>query len=603
MPQRTGMALAGSHVVHRTGAKRLTPLSSDRRIQATIVLRPQNEGAHDPPSGSATMHPAARQALASAGFRRRYDPGDDAVDRVRAFAQKHGLDVQEVSRARHDVVVEGTPEQLHRAFGVELHEYEHVGGRYYAHDDAIHLPDELTDVVDGVLGLDSVPLHTPCVAVAAAARTQSFTAAQLAQHYRFPSHDAAGVTIALLQFGGGYDEHDLELFAKRFDISLPNVRAIAIRGPDGTITANAPLPSSRMAEIADLWRRATSFAEMTQHAGADLDAFMASLEVTMDIELAAALGGGADVDVYFAPQGADGWRRAIYSAIGEPYAGAPARPGRPPAVISISWGQSESAFGETKLRLIHNSLNAAAVKGVAVCCASGDDGSANTFGKVTSANVNFPASSPAVIAVGGTHIIGKGEGAREVAWKGELLGAAVASGGGMSGFFDRPAWQQSSTFPLARGTWIAPSRSKDAIGRWLPDVAADAAFESGVEIVVGGETLIGGGTSAAAPIWAALLARTASALGHHVADLNAWLYENAHNECCVPVHGGDNDVRDGAIPFYRATEGWNACTGFGRPDGVRLLQALADTAPRPPTPERDRRERPSQPAPNAEHHA
>jgi kumamolisin len=518
---------------------------------------------------------------------KRYDPGTDRFDAIRDFARAHDLEVVETSKARHDVILEGSANALGHAFGVELHEYAHAGGRYYAPHDAITVPNGLHDIVDGVLGLDNVPVHRTHATPAASKTT--FTPAQLAEHYRFPAQDAAGERIALFQFGGGYVEDDIEAFARKASLHLPNIRAIGIRGADGIKVKNAPLRADQMKALATAWKESPTFAQLSAAAGANLDAFMASLEATMDIELSAALGGGADIDVYFAPQGADGWRRAIYAAIGEPYAGSGATSRRPATVISISWGENESAFDTMKLRLIHNALNAAELKGVAVCSASGDRGSANVMGDTTHANVNFPASSPAVLAIGGTRIMPSRQ---EIAWKGELFGAAVATGGGMSGFFPRPAWQQGPKFVALKDTWKSSNES-GFVGRWVPDVSANAAFESGVEILCGGQRLVGGGTSAAAPLWAALLARGASALGHPLAGLNAWLY--AHNESvCVGVQDGDNDVGAGDIPWFRATVGWDACTGFGVPNGVALLQKLIETAPQPSSaaPPRERRRTP-----------
>lgn len=594
MPKTAARALVGSRVVHHPRARRIATLHGDRRLEVTVVLHPVDDAAHAIRAAHPDLrHPAARPALSRDAFARHYDPGDEAIERIEAFAHGHGLAIHEVSRARHDVVLEGTAEGLERAFGVSLHEFEHAGGRYHAHTEAIRLPRELAGFVDGVLGLDSVPLHRPRAIVGAA--RGGLTVEELPGHYRFPAHGATGETIALLEFGGGYDTADLEAFASRSSLALPLVRAIGIQASDGTSAQNSPLERSRMAAIAKAWGEATSFLDVLMAAGTDLQAFIASMEVTMDIELGIALGGGASIDVYFAPQGADGWRRAIYAAIGEPYGGTPASPGtppgtppakphltpttKPPAALSISWGASERSFGAMKMRVIHKALNAAELRGIAVCCASGDHGSSNAFGKTTSANVNFPASSPAVLAVGGTEVVTMDSGTTDVAWKGEMLGAPVATGGGMSGFFDQPAWQHGPSFRAASGTWLARGRAKSGVGRWLPDVAANAAFESGVQIVVGGADLVSGGTSAAAPLWAALLTRIGSALGHHVGGLNAWLYGHADRGACVDVIIGDNDVSGGTIAFYRAGTGWDACTGLGRPDGERLLQALRETAP------------------------
>ena len=159
--------IAGNGVAHLPGAAALGAVEQDLPLQVTIVLRPLNRRAHHPPT---VLHPGRREAYSHADLAARYDPGDERIALARRFAKRHRLSVVEVSRARHDVVVQGSAAQLSRAFGVSLRNYEARGARYRAHDERIHLPPELRPSVENVLGLDDIPTHR---SHAAATRTAS----------------------------------------------------------------------------------------------------------------------------------------------------------------------------------------------------------------------------------------------------------------------------------------------------------------------------------------------------------------------------------------------------------------------------------------------
>lgn len=567
--------VAGSGVSHPFGAVAVGLAERDLPLQVTVVLRPRDPRAHAP---GPVMHPADRQIHSARDLAARYDPGDDRIRVVREFAHAHGLSVREVSRARHDVVLDGTAEQFSRAFGVTLQYFEAEGTRYYAHDERVRLPRALRSAAEGVLGLDSIPTHRTHAMPARG--TASTGIATLERQYAFPAVDARTRRIALLEFAGGFFSDDVSSYARRIGIAEPRVTAVSVPGAPSQSVGNAPL-ARRVAEaIARDWKRATSVRPLAKKHGHDLNAFVASLEVTMDIQLAIALGGGAAVDVYFAPMGVDGWRRALYSVIGLPVGGSGATHPPRPTVLSISWGESESVFGPDQLQMIDRSLVAVQHAGVAVCCSSGDWGSINSPpnpGTPLSPNVSFPASSPSVLACGGTRLLGGNSGLRrEVAWDERIVGATMATGGGMSGYFSRPTGQRHVKVRPAKGTWRAPRRSA-ATGRAVPDVAANAAFSSGPAIIVAGEELIAFGTSAAAPICAALLARTSAAVGHAVAGIEGWLYTADAEPCCRSITRGDNDVTRGKVGFYRAGPGWNACTGLGALDGDKVVNTLIQT--------------------------
>ena len=326
------------------------------------------------------MHPAERPILSAHELAEWYDPGDHRVLLARKFADANGLFVIEVSRARHDVVLDATAEQFARAFGVTLQYFEAEGAHYYAYDERVRLPRELRAVTENVLGLDS---HSDASHPRGAARRDAHAAIPaLERQYGFPAVDARGRRIALLEFGGGFSAEDITAYASHLGIDEPRVTPVSVAGAAGHPGGNAPLDRAVAATIARDWKASVPFATLAKRKhGNDLGAFIASMEVTMDVELALALGAGAAVDVYFAPSGVDGWRRGLYAAIGLPVGGADAAHPPVPTVMSISWGDSESVFGRDQLRMIERTLIAVQRAGVAVCCSSGDWGSVNASPK------------------------------------------------------------------------------------------------------------------------------------------------------------------------------------------------------------------------------
>ena len=105
-------------------------------------------------------------------------------------------------------------------------------------------------------------------------------------------------------------------------------------------------------------------------------------------------------------------------------------------------------------------------------------------------------------------------------------------------------------------------------GRGVPDVAGDADPESGYRVRVDGQDEVIGGTSAVAPLWAGLVVRCNQQLGTPAGFLNALLYTNAAARASL------RDITSGNNVGYQAGPGWDACTGWGSPDGMALLVAL-----------------------------
>jgi kumamolisin len=102
-------------------------------------------------------------------------------------------------------------------------------------------------------------------------------------------------------------------------------------------------------------------------------------------------------------------------------------------------------------------------------------------------------------------------------------------------------------------------------------VAGDADPSTGYQVLVDGQQTVVGGTSAVAPLWAALVALVNQTLGKRQGFLNPILYTlggTGFND----ITSGNND--DSGLGYYDAGPGWDPCTGLGSPDAAALISAL-----------------------------
>jgi kumamolisin len=201
----------------------------------------------------------------------------------------------------------------------------------------------------------------------------------------------------------------------------------------------------------------------------------------------------------------------------------------------------------------------AAGLGITVLAAAGDSGSSD--GEADGrAHADFPASAPHMLACGGTRLVST-DGTTiidEVVWN----DASGATGGGVSDFFPIPDWQTSAGVPLS----VNPEHFR---GRGVPDLAGNADRETGYAIRSEGTNVIVGGTSAVAPLVSALIAQINQFLGcTTVGFMSPTLYTDSFvNQAFADVTTGNNNA-------YNATTGWDACTGWGHPDGRALMNAI-----------------------------
>src|SRR5262249_42009911 len=147
-------------------------------------------------------------------FEETYGAAKDDMDKVAAFADAHGLAVVDESLARRTIVLRGTVAQVNAAFGVDLGVYKTKTETYRGREGAIAVPDALAGVVEGVFGLDDRKMAAPLLkiarpspaaaAAAATSGTRAVTPPEVAKLYNFPNRSAAGQTIGIIEFGGGF---------------------------------------------------------------------------------------------------------------------------------------------------------------------------------------------------------------------------------------------------------------------------------------------------------------------------------------------------------------------------------------------------------------
>lgn len=519
--------LPGSERAAVKGSREIGPADPNEVVDVTLRLRPRS-GKISLAADEFTKPIEKRTILSREGFAKQHGADPASIALIESFAREHALTVKEISAPRRTVILSGTVAAVNEAFGVELKQYELPSGRFRGRIGSVHLPADMHGVVDGVFGLDNRPQAKPHFRrrrERAGARPQaqetSYKPNQVAELYGFPSSlNGSGICIALIELGGGFNQTDLTKYWGQLNLSTtPTVSAVSVGNGSNHPTGD---PN-----------------------GADG-------EVMLDIEVAGAIAPAAKIVAYFAENTDAGFLNAITTAIHDST--------NNPSIISISWGGPESTWTQQAMTSMDEAFQSAAAMGVTICVAAGDDGS--TDGVDDGLNhVDFPASSPNVLACGGTRLIGSGTKiTSETVWN-DLSDNEGATGGGVSDVFPLPSYQSAAGVP-------ASANPGHKVGRGVPDVAGDADPTTGYTTLVDGQSGVIGGTSAVAPLWAGLIALINQGIGKPVGFLNPLLYGQANKS------DDFHDITSGNNGAYSARSGWDACTGLGSPNGLDIAQAL-----------------------------
>jgi kumamolisin len=532
-PRQQYRALSGSEKAPLPGAWIVGRPNPARQIEVTVLLRPRP--AEEPLASLeelGSQPPEQRQHLTREAFASAHGVAPGDVQQVIEFARQSGLRVISRNLAARTLHLSGTIAAFSAAFRVPLSIYRHARGFYRGRSGPVNVPVALAEIVQAVFGLDNRPAARPHFrsrpdlgGVWSHALAASYSPAEVAKLYNFPSAaHGAGQCIGIIELGGGYTARDLNLYFHRLGIPLPQVTSVSVAGGQNRPTGDPNGPDG---------------------------------EVMLDIEVAGAVASGSKIVVYFAPNNNQGFFRAVNRAVHDQV--------HRPTVVSISWGGPEASWTQQSLTAFDQSFRAAAAIGVTVCAAAGDGGSSDRVpGRL--AHADFPASSPFVLACGGTSMQASGGViTSESVWNDGALGGA--GGGGISDFFPLPSWQTSAGIPPS----VNPA---GRTGRGLPDLAGHADESTGYQVRVDDLDTVIGGTSAVAPLTAGLVALCNESLGTNIGFLNPLLYGRlGKNGVFRDITSGNNDMT-GHVGGYKAGPGWDACSGFGSPDGAALLAAL-----------------------------
>ena len=477
-----------------------------------------------------------RTYLSREDFAKQYGSNLADMDLIEQLAQSHDLMVVHRSMAERSIVLRGSLGDLLAAFPADIQMYHHSTGTYRGRTGEIRMPENLQGIVVGVFGYDTRRKHRSPnrrKIMAGPGGQNGVPATDFAKRYNFPTQfqgvtlDGSGQTIAIIELGGGYRNSDLKVYFQEIQVPLPQVVSIPVdRAGNDPTTADS-----------------------------------ADGEVMLDIEVAGAVAPNAQFAIYFGPNNGDqGFIDAISAAVHDAQLN--------PSVISISWGGPEDTTDQQGIDNFHNLFVEAAAMGITICTAAGDHGTADMDafhwdGKI---HVDHPGVDNLVLSCGGTQIDSNGN---DIVWndgtpfdQNTPTGGGWATGGGISVIFQVADYQANFNLPVSIDTGKP--------GRGVPDIAMSATnYFARVDRMEGAS----GGTSAVAPLMAALVALLNQAKGKRVGFLNTFLYANAANGVVHEVTVGTNAIQN-TVQGYSAGPGWNACTGLGTPDGNAILNRL-----------------------------
>jgi len=533
------LRLAG-HVL--PALQRATPArrsDTDAPIVLTLVLNRADEtgfqrylhDVYDPAS------PSFRHFLSQDQIRDRFGPSQQRYDQVAAFLGAGNLALIAGSTNRMTLTVSGARADVERTFGVRIGDYALNGHAFYANTDAPALPAEIGGAVNAVLGLSNLAQPTrvaaltqgtpqadddPFLARTCKISTELDTAEERIGYVEkltgieFTGSAALSVATTILHYQCAADELDLVAeYAGNAGGAGRGARPQAGQASGGGQTiALVEFDSYQDTDVLAFLNFIGYPERMSQLSHATLGGgpnftMQGEPEVLLDIDTVLTLAPGANVVAYQAGFRGQGSFQTMFNAM----------VGAGVHVISNSWAYCEDQTTAADVQSLDSVLQTAAASGVSVLTGAGDTGSTCLDGSANT--IAVPADSPNITAVGGTSAQPGMDGSygSETWWDGSQQSPATGQGGfGVSRFFARPTYQNGVSGQAMRS---------------IPDVSAPADPAQGVLICQadnGGcpSNLLYGGTSIAAPIWAAAIAVLNQRNGAPLGFLNPQIYPLAN---------------------------------------------------------------------------
>lgn len=468
--------------------------------------------------------------LTTEEFIDRFAPTQEDYDKVVKYAKSVGFKLRSTHPNRTLVNFSAPAHTIESAFNLHLNQYVLPNGRYfYAPDKNPEVPRVIASIISGVIGLDNGakwrPFYRQKEIPAENANAQTFPSGphggfspnDLVTAYNLSSVSADGTNeiIALFELAD-YKKSDISAYTNYFGLPSPKLKKILVDGGSGT----------------------------------GIDA-----EVTLDIELALALAPQSSVYVYEGPNTDQGVLNTYNRIATDNFA----------KQVSTSWGIGEGLVNASFLRAENAIFKQMAVQGQTIYAAAGDSGAYDNYPSSSKTlMVDDPASQPYIVGVGGTKLLvnaATGAYESELVWNNGL--GKGAGGGGVSGVWPIPSWQ----------TQVSTLYSKTQ--RNVPDVALNADPNTGYAIYYKGQWQIFGGTSCAAPLWAAFTARVnqelSAAQKPALGFANPTFYAIGNGSTYL---SNFYDVVTGNNLYYQANVGYDNASGWGSFNGANLFTSL-----------------------------
>jgi len=571
-------ALASSRLVRvgaaptlPAGSKVVGSLPGDTKIRVTVTLVSRDPAALSAYAtavstpGSSVYH----DYLTVPEFAERFGAAPARIAAVESSLRAAGLDPGAVTANGLSIRVAATAEELAKAFSTSFERVLLPGRRTaFANTSPPALAPSVAGDVQAVIGLDTLSLPQPlglhpgarharssaaphvitggpqpCAAASSAAGSYGvYTADQLASAYKFSSlygagDLGAGQTVALFELEPNLTS-DISAYQSCYGTSA-SVSYVAVDGGSGTGAGEG--------------------------------------EAALDIEDVIGLAPLANIIVYQAPNSLSGLIDNYTKIITQDTA----------QVVSTSWGQCEPLTSFANASSENTLFQEAATQGQSVFAASGDTGSAGCYraNSSTALAAGDPSAQPYVTGVGGTSLTGLGPPPTESVWN----DGSGAGGGGISSFWAMPSYQSGAPASLnvvnanSSKTTCTAHAPAGSYCREDPDVSADAAPNGGYLMYFSGSWFPVGGTSAAAPLWAAFTAlgnASSACAGSAIGFANPALYRiagsSAYASAFNDVTSGNDDLFGNHGGLYPAGAGYDMASGLGTPIGSTLAGYLCD---------------------------
>ena len=570
-PPARRIALANAASLYTSKSQIVSATSANQSISLAIGLNLRNQSnlASYLQQVSSPTSPLYRHYLNPASFAALFGPLPQSETAIVNYLRAQGFTITATYPNHLLVDAVGTVAKAEQAFQVQINNYRSTTGHeFFANDSNPSLPVDIAPLIASVSGLDNTvqyqrhPLTSSvnvtlksqssasvaCPQPGSTSQPTSYTPSQIATAYDFTKLYNAGVlgdgqSVGLLELDG-FSPNDIAAYTSCFGGNHTVIKSIPIDGYNGAAGINA-------AEV-----------ELDMEMVLGLAPHLSSLRV---YEAANAL-----------PSYNDAWARIVSDVV---------------PVVSTSWVFCEQNAGlANEISQENIFFQAAAAQGQTILAASGDLGANGCYNPQTGANgqpaVDDPASQPYVTGVGGTtlHLNSDNGYLSEQVWNDRTINNG-ASGGGVSQVWRMPTWQQAPGVANAYSTGF----------REVPDVSINADPQTGYDVycTAGGCAnhgwMVIGGTSASAPVWAALIAlaneNSLKVNGFMVGFLNPSLYNIAHGASGTsyalafhdvqPVPGGiNNNDYVGNSGTYPDATAYDLATGLGSFDAYNLSQNL-----------------------------